>query len=109
MEIESTQMPALQIKFFIQEGGGEIARAYLLIGHNGLHAKPFALLEDVFVAEEARGKGIGTVLVQRVIQEAKLYGCYKCIATSRFSRNTVHEWYTRIGFQQHGTEFRMDF
>lgn len=35
--------------------------------------------------------------------------CYKLIATSRTSRPKVHELYHRLGFTQHGVEFRIDF
>jgi len=36
-------------------------------------------------------------------------GCYKLIATSRTSRPKVHELYQRLGFENHGVEFRMNF
>jgi len=87
----------------------ELGHAYLYILSNDLHDRPFGFLEDVFVDESCRGEGIGSRLVRAVIEEAKARGCYKLIATSRFSRRHVHAFYRRLGFQRHGFEFRIDF
>ncbi len=108
MEIRSKEIPVRQIQFFVEESGRVIARSSLLLGRNDLHDEPFGLLEDVFVSEEARGKGLGNALVKKVIEEARRLGCYKLIATSRLSRPNVHEWYKRLGFTEYGLEFRLD-
>jgi GNAT superfamily N-acetyltransferase len=96
------------IKLSIIENGKEIGRCYIYIIKNDLHKEPYALLEDVYIDENYRGKGIGTELVKRAIELAKNLGCYKIIATSRFERNNVHEWYEKLGFKKWGYEFRMD-
>jgi GNAT superfamily N-acetyltransferase len=88
--------------------GKIIGRAFLFLIYNDLHPKPYGLLEDVFVEEKYRGKGIGKELVQRVIEKAKELGCYKLIATSRFERENVHQLYENLGFKKWGYEFRMD-
>jgi GNAT superfamily N-acetyltransferase len=97
------------IKFLAMENGQEVGRVFLYILYNDLHAEPFGFLEDVFVAESGRGKGVGTELVQQAITEAGAQGCYKLICTSRIGRNELHAWYQKLGFKEHGTEFRMDF
>jgi GNAT superfamily N-acetyltransferase len=97
------------IRLSIQRDGDEIGRAFLYLMHNDLHKEPFGLLEDVFVEENARSSGIGTQLVKEVIRIAQEKGCYKLIATSRHTRPKVHELYKRLGFANHGLEFRMDF
>lgn len=109
MEIKTNTVEAKGIKFSLVESDREIARAYLYLMHNELHQEPFGLLEDVYVAEDSRGKGLGTELVKKVIQAAKEQGCYKLIATSRKSRLQVHQLYKRLGFQERGLEFRIDF
>lgn len=108
MDIKKIESKVVQIRFSAMKSGRELGRAFLLLGHNDLHKEPFGLLEDVFVEGSARRDGIGNALVKAVIQEATRYGCYKLIATSRFSRDEVHRWYERLGFVQHGLEFRMD-
>ncbi len=109
MEIKTTTVEAKGIKFSIVESEREIARAYLYLIHNDLHQEPFGLLEDVYVAEDNRGRGLGTQLIREVIKIAKEQGCYKLIATSRKSRSSVHQLYKKLGFQEYGLEFRIDF
>ena len=88
---------------------GEIARAYLYVMSNDLHTAPFVLLEDVYVDESQRGSGLGTKLVEEVIAAAREAGCYNLITTNRTSRPKVHELYRRLGFENYGVEFRMNF
>ena len=83
-------------------------RAYLYLIHNDLHAAPYGLLEDVFVEAEERGKGIGTALIKAAVEEAKARGCHKLICTSRHNNLGVHGLYKKLGFLDHGVEFRMD-
>lgn len=97
------------VLFTVSYGKKEIGRAFLYLIYNKLHKKPYGLLEDVFVKEEFRGQGIGGELVKRVINKAKELGCYKLIATSRFERKSVHNFYKKLGFKKWGYEFRIDF
>ena len=98
MNIQTKVVAAKGIKFSILEEEVEIARAYLYVMHNDLHQEPFGLLEDVYVSEHSRGKGIGTRLINQVMAAAQEQGCYK-----------VHQLYRRLGFQERGLEFRIDF
>ena len=107
MDIMNKQSSA--VKFVAKENGQEVGRAFLYLISNDLHSEPYGLLEDVFVEETGRGKGIGKALVRAVIDEAKKRSCYKLIATSRTSRAEVHAWYERLGFKNYGLEFRIDF
>lgn len=96
------------IKIIAEENGKEIGRAFLFVLHNGLHEAYFGLMEDVFVDEAYRGRGIGRQLVQAVIDEAKARGCYKLIGTSRYGRDQLHAFYAGMGFKDHGKSFRLD-
>lgn len=109
MEIVKKIVAAEGVKLSIVREGREIARAYIYLMTNTLHERPFALLEDVFVEKSARGEGLGTAVVQAAIAEARVRGCYKLIATSRHARPKVHELYVRLGFADHGKEFRLNF
>ena len=86
----------------------EVGRAYLYILKNDLHLEPFGLLEDVFVNEDYRGKGLMKNLVRRVLKIAANHNCYKVIATSRHERRKVHECYKKLGFAEYGIEFRIN-
>jgi GNAT superfamily N-acetyltransferase len=100
--------PSNYYKFEYILEGKIIGRAFLFLVYNDLHPKPYGLLEDVFVEEKYRGKGIGKELVKRVIEKARELGCYKLIATSRFERENVHRLYENLGFKKWGYEFRID-
>ena len=109
MIVNRKEATAQGIRFSIERDGVEVARAYLYLMTNDLHERPFGLMEDVFVHESCRGDGLGSSLVDEVIAAAKEANCYKLIATSRDSRPKVHDLYRRIGFEDHGREFRMSF
>lgn len=109
MDIKQKTINARGIKFFIEDDGKEVARAFLFIIKNDLHDRPYGLLEDVFVEEAFRGCGLGTNLTKQVIAGARENNCYKLIATSRTARTKVHELYERLGFKNYGLEFRINF
>ncbi len=109
MEYKKDRIQAEGVRISVSENGKELGRATLFLMTNDLHDTPFGLLEDVYVDETQRGRGIGSELVKKVIEEAKQRKCYKLIATSRYARPKVHDLYIRLGFEDHGKEFRMNF
>lgn len=109
MGVDRKKLAAQGVRFSVSSDGVEVARAYLYLMHNDLHQEPFGLMEDVYVDESQRGGGLGTQLVNEIVAAAKEEGCYKLIATSRDARPKVHELYRRLGFSDHGREFRIDF
>lgn len=76
---------------------------------NDLHKEPFGFIEDVFVDEVLRGNGIGTKLVNRLIEEARKLGCYKLICCNKNGKYKVHKLYLKLGFKDNGKEFRIDY
>lgn len=110
MNITQTQAQCFGIKFLMRDVcNKEVGRAFLYIMYNDLHDRPFGFMEDVHIDETVRGQGMGTQLVNKVIEMARIRKCYKLVATSRNSRPRVHEFYQRLGFVDHGKEFRIDF
>ncbi len=110
IKIEKSEKTSLGIRFslLLEKDKKEIGHAYLYIMNNDLHEQPFGLIEDVFIDEEYRKQGLGTKLINTIIQTAKERNCYKIIATSRYSRPKVHSFYKKLGFQDYGKEFRID-
>lgn len=108
MQIEKREVTATGVKLVAIMDGKDVGRAYLYIMANDLHKEPFGFMEDVFVEEEYRKHGIGTKLVEELVAEAKRRGCYKIVATSRHSRPKVHDLYLKLGWKDHGKEFRVD-
>ena len=109
MRLDTVDVLAHGVRISKTLRGKEVGRAYLYIMNNDLHKEPFGFMEDVFVDDAYRGKGIGEALVKKVISEAKRAGCYKLVATSRHSRDRVHALYLKLDFKDQGKEFRIDF
>lgn len=109
MNFSSRDVSAKGIRVSVADDGVEVGRAYLYLMHNDLHKQPFGLMEDVYIDELYRGQGAGSRLVEKIVELAKEANCYKLIATSRTSRPKVHDLYEKLGFTQHGVEFRIDF
>jgi GNAT superfamily N-acetyltransferase len=107
MEIKKEDIKADGIKYILEKDGQKVGHAFLYLMKNELHDKPFGLIEDVFINEEHRGKGLGTMMLERIISDAKAQ-CYKIILTSRYSKPKVHALYENFGFKDWGKEFRMD-
>lgn len=109
MKINITPILVSGIKITLSKGENFIGRGFLYLLKNDLHAEPFGLMEDIFVDESFRGKGCGEKITKAIIEEAKKNKCYKLICTSRFSNEKAHKLYEKLGFKNHGDEFRMDF
>lgn len=103
-----TELTTPAIRFSETENGQEIGHVYLYLLKNDLHTEPYGLLEDLFVEEDYRKKGVGKKLIEAVITEARARKCYKILATSRHTRTEIHSWYERLGFEDYGKEFRLN-
>jgi len=64
-----------------------------------------AIVEDVAVDEAAQGTGIGTRMMQYAADFARENGCYKIILSSNKARHLAHEFYRKLGYEQHGISF----
>lgn len=62
-----------------------------------------AQLEDIVVDEPYRGQGIGTLLIQHVIEEAKELGVKSLNLTSNPLRESANRLYLRLGFEKRDT------
>ena len=72
---------------FIHQGG--------FVGH----------IEDVVVAKEFQGKGIGEKLIKASLDFAKNNGCYKTILDCS---DDIKPFYEKIGFKKHSNSMRFD-
>ncbi len=109
LDLKRKEVNSSGVRLSLEKDGAEIGRGFLYLMYNDLHKEPFGLIEDVFVDEQYRGQGLGTRLVEAIIEEAKERKCYKLLCTSRYAREKVHAWYKKLGFEDYGKEFRMNF
>jgi len=108
--IEKQDIQSKGIKYsFKDENGTEIAHAFLYLMKNELHDKPFGLLEDLYVHEDHRGKGLSKQIMQDLLNDAEKL-CYKLLCTSRFEKESIHEMYEKkYNFKKWGYSFRIDY
>jgi len=97
------------LRLSILENAEEVAHLFIYFLRNDLHAQPFALAEDLYVVEWARGKGYGSKLLEHASDLARRHGCYKIIGTIRHSRADLHSYYADRGWHNHGICVRIDF
>ncbi len=70
------------------------------------HAQPWALVENVVVAESARRRGVGRALMLRAIELARAARCYKVNLISGNERTGAHDFYRSLGFEAIGQGFK---
>ena len=70
----------------------------IIVPHLGHALKPFAVVENVVVDENARSSGIGQHLMEAAGDLARHRGCYKMALTSNIARPRAHRFYERLGW-----------
>lgn len=108
INIQEDKQSSQVIRFFVTKDGQEVGHVYLYFIKNDIHDRSYGLVEDLFVHESWRKQGIGKQLMQKAIEEAKKQNCYKVILQSRHANTLVHDWYLKLGFKNHGYNFRMN-
>jgi GNAT superfamily N-acetyltransferase len=62
-----------------------------------------ARIEDVVVRNDARGEGVGRMLINFAIDSAQQFGAVAIDLTSRPSREAANVLYKKVGFEQRAT------
>ncbi|HEY3804475.1 MAG TPA: GNAT family N-acetyltransferase [Kofleriaceae bacterium] len=94
-------------KLYVADDAGTIVGTFaLLVMDNLAHrGAPSAIVEDVGVAPELQGRGIGKQMMQHAMKLAADAGCYKLALSSNGRRTAAHAFYESLGFAQHGLSF----
>ena len=94
-------------RLFVATEGPVVVGSYaLLVMHNLAHGgTPSAVVEDVVVATDQQGRGIGRQLMTHAKDQARAAGCYKLALSSNRQRHAAHAFYESLGFDQHGLSF----
>lgn len=109
MEIGSEiKKDSYSVKFEARENGQVLGWVYLYIIAQERHEEPYGFLENVYVEQEYRSRGIGSKLIEAAIAKAREIGCYKIIGNSRCVNERAHAFYERFGMKKFGFEFRLD-
>jgi GNAT superfamily N-acetyltransferase len=86
---------------------GELAGTYslLIIGKLGKRGTPAGVVEDVAVAPNSQGQGIGKAMMAHALEQCRKAGCYKLALSSNVKRESAHRFYESLGFTRHGYSF----
>ena len=74
-----------------------------------LHQSPSGLIDELVVASEYRGKGIGRQLVLATIEKCKQLGCCEVEVSSEKTNIKAGEFYRQCGFKERGLLLEVDF
>jgi ribosomal protein S18 acetylase RimI-like enzyme len=94
----------------VLEAGDRIRGTLALIVIQNLshRGSPFAVIENVVVDRDDRGRKYGETLINHAVGLAREHGCYKVSLTSNKHRTDAHRFYERLGFQRTHEAFRLD-
>jgi GNAT superfamily N-acetyltransferase len=94
-------------RLFVATDGPIVLGSYaILVMHNLAHGgTPSAIVEDVVVASDQQGRGIGRQLMSHAKDQARAAACYKLALSSNRQRHAAHAFYESLGFDQHGLSF----
>jgi GNAT superfamily N-acetyltransferase len=86
--------------FLVARKGGEpIGVAAVAFSWTLEHAGKTAWLDELYVRPEHRGRGVGTALIERVIEEAQAQGCRAIDLEVEQAHRRAERLYARHGFQ----------
>jgi GNAT superfamily N-acetyltransferase len=94
-------------KIFLAQIEEQIVGTFALLlmdnlAHNG---SPSGVVEDVVVASNWQGNGIGKAMMTFARERCHNYGCYKLVLSSNSKRTKAHQFYESLGFVKHGFSF----
>jgi ribosomal protein S18 acetylase RimI-like enzyme len=84
-----------------QENDHIIGMGFLLVFRKSLGL--YAIIEDVVVHSDHRGKGIGKALMEGLIAQAQKKGVAHIDLTSRPQRKEANTFYQNLGFEKRNT------
>ncbi len=82
--------------------------ALLVMDNLGHRGAPSGIVEDVAVAPEMQGRGIGREMMAFALERCRRAGCYKLALSSNSRRVKAHAFYESLGFKRHGYSFLVE-
>ena len=73
-----------------------------------LHRSPSALIDEIVVTEEYRGKGVGKQLVQAAVEKCRQLGCCEVEVSTEKANLEARKFYKQCGFEERGMLFEAD-
>jgi ribosomal protein S18 acetylase RimI-like enzyme len=97
-------------RIYVAESGQKIVGTFALIFVGGIShgARDSCIVEDVVVAPEVQGAGIGKQMMRFAMERCASGDCYKLVLSSHLNRNNAHQFYESLGFRKHGYSYLID-
>ena len=97
-------------RIYVAEFDRRIVGTFALIFVGGIShgARDSCIVEDVVVAPEMQGAGIGKQMMRFAMQRCASGGCYKLVLSSHVNRGKAHRFYESLGFRKHGYSYLID-
>jgi GNAT superfamily N-acetyltransferase len=97
---ESIRLRAQVEQLFVAELAGEVmGMAALRLLPCALDPEPYAELTELYVAEDARRRGVGQALVRAVEAAARAGGAHRLVLLTAWRNGTVHRFYHALEYQ----------
>ena len=90
------------------ENGEIVGFASLSIKNSLWQEALLANIDELVVAERARGRGVGGALLDAIVELARKNGCARVELDSAFHRTAAHEFYEHEGFEKRAFLFTME-
>jgi GNAT superfamily N-acetyltransferase len=83
--------------------------ALLVMPNLGYDCRPTAFIEAMVVDESHRRRGVGRLLVERLLADAAAAGCHKVqlLTHKRHAHDGAHDFYRALGFTAEAEGFRL--
>ena len=95
-----------QVTYVAVKGSRVIGSTTIIIEQKFIHGGgKVGHIEDVVVAKEFQGKGIGQKIVKSLLEYAQKHGCYKTILDCS---DELVPFYEKIGFKRYSNSMRFD-
>ncbi|MEZ5943132.1 MAG: GNAT family N-acetyltransferase [Planctomycetaceae bacterium] len=78
--------------------------AVCFLGYSTFAARPLVNIHDLVIAEEHRGRGVGSQLIRAVEAHARVEGSCKVTLEVRVSNDRAESLYRRMGYRDPGNE-----
>jgi GNAT superfamily N-acetyltransferase len=94
-------------RIYVAELEQQIVGTFALIFVGGLPhgARDSCIVEDVVVARDRQGAGIGTRMMNFAMEQCAARDCYKLVLSSHVNRGDAHRFYEGLGFRKHGYSY----
>jgi len=98
------------LTLYVARKGGVVLGTFQLVFFRALlrHGSLLAIAEAVHVHPDARGSGVGSVMMEFAVEEAKRRGAGSLQLVSNKKRLDAHRFYERMGFEKRLEGFKID-